>query len=154
MYQSVNQLKEQINLLSEGQLNTLEEKIKQVTLLFPNEDHEDHNEDPKMESHLSKTEDSKKISELFEIMTKWDMTSQHLPILVTRLKSLKHLHEEAATFAQNLRNLQETQNQIELQLENQKLVGSEIKELMEKNMKQTQENIKSLEQRIEKLAQK
>ena len=90
LYPSIQTLKNQLNLLSEGQLKTLEEQLKRITLTFASE-----NLDPKIENETHE----KKINQIFETMTKWESMDSQLPLIVSRLKTLKSLHEEAATFA-------------------------------------------------------
>jgi hypothetical protein len=43
---------------------------------------------------------------------KWDSTNEQLPVLVSRLKALKALHEEAASFAKTVRDLESQQDEV------------------------------------------
>lgn len=45
-------------------------------------------------------------------MNKWDSTSEQLPMIVSRLQSLKILHEEAAAFSKNIQELESQQDEM------------------------------------------
>lgn len=49
------------------------------------------------------------IEELYQMMSRWDITAQQLPAIVSRLKALKTLHEQSCDFQQSLRQLESHQ---------------------------------------------
>jgi len=94
----------------------------------------------------------KKIEQLYSMMSLWDPIAQQLPIIISRLQSLKVLHEESVLFNETLNQITTEQNQI---AEIQKTNENTFKEL-EKNFKENSQsiisNIEVLQKRMTELS--
>ncbi|XP_059171561.1 dynactin subunit 2-like [Physella acuta] len=93
----------------------------------------------------------KKISELYDIVKKWEATAETLPQVVDRLVSLKDLHEQALQFSQALSFLDTAQQELKASItahsDMQKQLGSSLAE----NNKIVQQNIESISKRLDAL---
>jgi len=84
-------------------------------------------------------------------MQRWDQASLQLPTIVSRLRSLKTLHEESSDALNKVNNLETQQKLIQETLKsNQELLYKVSQSLME-NSKLMVNNIQSFESRITKI---
>ncbi|XP_022079910.1 dynactin subunit 2-like [Acanthaster planci] len=91
-----------------------------------------------------------KISELYDMVEKWDGIADTVPAIVERLQALKDLHEQALQFSQALSHLDTTQQQLTSALNNQDTLLKELKQSFATNMTSIQANCHSLEERMKK----
>ncbi|XP_065196289.1 dynactin subunit 2-like [Sycon ciliatum] len=92
-----------------------------------------------------------KVAELYDMVNRWDSVAVAVPDLLSRLKSLKLLHEQATHFGNTLRDVDIGQQQINGRLESQSKVLSDLKESLRVNMESIQTNCQNLESRIQRL---
>jgi len=147
LVEAVEQLKENLSILTIPQIETIQQTIntvsKDMDLLLQ-----------KQKSFQTKTINEKKINQIFEIMTKWDETNDQLPLLVSRLKSLKSLHEEAASFSRTVKDLELQQEEMKKLLKSDAEILKQLEEGFKKNLNLIQNNFTSLDNRITSLTKK
>jgi len=145
---SVDEMSEKLKLLTNPtQLESLQRKLKTIT-----QEIESVNEKAKGTPQQQPYE--KKVDELFTLMTKWDVTSQQLPAIVSRLQSLKVLHEESASFHQNIVQLDSQQQEMKKLLKSNTELMSQLDKNFSANVGIIQNNVTSLEKRFTALAKK
>ncbi len=88
------------------------------------------------------------------MMSRWDTTCQQLPTIVSRLQSLRALHENASQFSDSLTQLETHQSQATKVLkENNDLMGK-LEKNLEKNLSTVQSNFTAIEKRIGDISKK
>ncbi|KAM7540959.1 hypothetical protein Aperf_G00000032526 [Anoplocephala perfoliata] len=119
---TVARLSERVSLLQpsnleqiEARIGTLQTKLATIT------------QNPES-GLLADADTQNKISELFEIVKKWNSFSSDLPLVIDRLRDLKALHEQAAEFTTSLVNMEVSQKRID---ENLAAYGSQLKSVQE-----------------------
>ncbi|ESO01628.1 hypothetical protein HELRODRAFT_192214 [Helobdella robusta] len=95
-----------------------------------------------------------KISELYNIMLKWNQLSIVLPSVVDRLTTLKQLHQQALEFQQVLGHLEVTQQQINVQLKGHSELLKTVQEEFRKNSIAIKTNCENLEKKLKALEDK
>jgi hypothetical protein len=95
-----------------------------------------------------------KIASLYSIMHRWDTTAQQLPLVVSRLQSLKDLHEESADAAVRLQHVARTQDKCRLLLQSDRTALRKLQESVAANAKIMHTNVTALESRFTALAAK
>ncbi|ELU15537.1 hypothetical protein CAPTEDRAFT_132300 [Capitella teleta] len=93
-----------------------------------------------------------KVTELYEIVQKWNGVSDVLPHVVDRLNALKELHEQALQFSQTLSYLDSAQQKVSHLLESHGDMVNEVKSTLDENMSVIRNNCETLESRVQKLA--
>ena len=64
-----------------------------------------------------------KITKMFEMMGRWDKTTQNLPPIIERLQTLEKVHKQSANVVERVKSLQDQQKIIKNTLEdNQKIL--------------------------------
>jgi len=116
------------------------------------------------------------VNELYEIMSRADVTIQQIPAIIARLQSLRPLYDESLTFSQTLRHLHQQQSQIFQMLtsHNSHLIkvaycsctrisfistqlwvfDHQVEDGLAENISIIQKNINSLGTRLEKVSEK
>merc|ERR1719461_2391945 len=95
-----------------------------------------------------------KIKKMFDMMTRWDQAALQLPTIVSRLRSVKNLHEESANVVQKVNRL-ETQNKlIQQSLESNKNILQNVQQSLSKNATTMQKNMESIMERLNKIESK
>ncbi|XP_002732686.1 dynactin subunit 2-like isoform X2 [Saccoglossus kowalevskii] len=92
-----------------------------------------------------------RISELYDMMERWDGIAETLPKTVERLNSLQVLHNQALQFSQALSHLDTTQQQISSSLKSQYSTMKKLQDSFASNMAAIQANCASLDERLKKL---
>ncbi|XP_070567086.1 dynactin subunit 2-like isoform X2 [Ptychodera flava] len=92
-----------------------------------------------------------KLSELYDMMERWDSIAETLPKIVERLTSLNELHEQALQFSQALSHLDSTQTQISQAVKAEESVLKKLQDSFASNMAAIQANCASLDERFKKL---
>ncbi|XP_077978187.1 dynactin subunit 2-like isoform X2 [Glandiceps talaboti] len=92
-----------------------------------------------------------RLSELYDMMERWDSVAETLPRIADRLASLKDLHQQALQFSQALSHLDTTQQQISSGLQSQESMLKKLQDSFSSNMAAIQGNCVSLDERIKKL---
>ncbi|KAK7009100.1 Dynactin subunit 2 [Biomphalaria glabrata] len=93
----------------------------------------------------------KKISDLYEIVKKWETNADILPQVVDRLISLKELHQQALQFSQALSYLDTTQQELKANITTHSDMQKQLQQSLVENNKVMQKNIESIEKRLEAL---
>ncbi len=142
LQEAVSQLQTQMNLLDPVQLDHVDARIQSVL------------------QHLNQVKEKKKtaeeagkeskISELYDMVEKWDGIADTVPSVVERLQALKDLHEQALQFSQALSHLDTAQQQLTSNLNNQDTLLKELRDSFAANMAAIQANCQSLEERMSK----
>jgi len=106
-----------------------------------------------IEIQITKTKEEK-INKLFEMMTRWDQAALQLPTIVSRLRSIKNLHEESANIVEKVNRL-DTQNKlIQQTLESNKNILASVQQSLQENAQTMQNNMKLIQERLQKITQK
>jgi len=92
----------------------------------------------KQKSFQTKQINEKKVSDMFDMMNKWDATNQQLPTIISRLKSLKSLHEEAAAFSHTVHELEAQQEEMKKLLKSDNDLLKQVDENFKKNLETIQ----------------
>jgi len=92
-----------------------------------------------------------KVSELHATMQRCEELCVALPELVDRLAALQDLHGQAASFQQNLHQLQASQKEASKLLASNEGLLSSVAERFEANLSAVHSNVASLQQRLDKL---
>jgi len=146
---AVAQLKEKVLLMTDpNQLDAIQRKTKAIS-----QDMDALTEKSKTASATQQIHE-KKVHEVFEVMSKWDSVAQSLPALVTRLKSLKLLHEESASFHQNITQLESQQQEIKQLLKSNNELMRQLEKNFGSNVTIIQQNVNALETRFARFAKK
>jgi len=100
------------------------------------------------------TMDEQKIASIFEMMNKWDTVALQMPTLVSRLQSLKALHEESSNFSHTVDKIATEQEEIKQLLKNHTDLGNKLEETFRTNLSTIQSNVTVLEKRFADLSKK
>ncbi|XP_013379155.1 dynactin subunit 2 [Lingula anatina] len=92
-----------------------------------------------------------KISELYDIVKRWDEIALALPHLVDRVAGLKELHQQALQFSAAITHLDTSQQQVAANLTAHSDMVKQLQSNFEKNMKVIKSNIESMDQRLKAL---
>ena len=93
---------------------------------------------------------AKKLATALEKIDSYDKISASIPSLVKRLKTLRALHEESATFSNRLSAIEKRQDRALEDLDRSEKLVSELEVAMRENMKTIAKNIEVLDGRIDK----
>ena len=93
---------------------------------------------------------AKKLATALEKIDSYDKISASIPSLVKRLKTLRALHEESATFSNRLSAIEKRQDRALEDLDRSEKLVSELEVAMRENMKTIAKNIEVLDERIDK----
>eukprot|EP01114_Cavostelium_apophysatum_P020193 TRINITY_DN6701_c0_g1_i1.p1 TRINITY_DN6701_c0_g1~~TRINITY_DN6701_c0_g1_i1.p1 ORF type:complete len:446 (+),score=109.32 TRINITY_DN6701_c0_g1_i1:92-1339(+) len=147
LFATLDQIKEKIGVLSNpSQLEAVQRKVKSVTQEL------EEVSDRKVAAQTQHQE--KKLNEIMEIMNRWDITSQNLPALITRLQSLKTLHDEAAGLLQGVTLLDSHQQEMRKLLKSNADAVKQMDTNFSSNVKVIQSNVTTLENKIAALSKK
>ncbi|KJE91145.1 hypothetical protein CAOG_02324 [Capsaspora owczarzaki ATCC 30864] len=100
---------------------------------------------------LEDADKNNKIHELYQTVMKWDSVVDSVPSVVERLRALRTLHEQCASFSQSLIQLQASDLDIGKQLTSQQAALAKLDTAFAENMNIVQENSAALVQRIQSL---
>ena len=93
---------------------------------------------------------AQKLATALEKIDSYDKISASIPSLVKRLKTLRALHEESATFSNRLSAIEKRQDRALEDLDRSEKLVSELEVAMRENMKTIAKNIEVLDERIDK----
>ncbi|PFX30491.1 Dynactin subunit 2 [Stylophora pistillata] len=94
------------------------------------------------------------VTELYDLLNKWDSFVDVVPDLITRLQSLKALHEQASQFGQSLLELDSSQSTLNSQMRGQAKLLSELEASFKSNVATIEANCERVEARINALLEK
>jgi len=95
-----------------------------------------------------------KIETVYALMTKWDHVSSTVPVLVSRLQSLKEIHEDSANAMVRLENVEKQIETCQTILTDDKSTLTKIGQNFAANVKTIQTNISGLETRLGSISAK
>ncbi|KAL9966220.1 hypothetical protein ACROYT_G024263 [Oculina patagonica] len=95
-----------------------------------------------------------KVTELYELLNKWDSFVDVVPDLITRLQSLKALHEQASQFGQSLLELDSSQSALNSQMHGQAKLLNELEDSFKSNVAVIESNCERVEARVNALLEK
>lgn len=110
------------------------------------------NEIAKHKAAIEDAETQNKVSQLYDVVQKWDAMSTSVPQVVQRLIAVKELHEQAMQFGQLLTHLDTTQQMINNSLKDNNTLLTQVQVTMKENLVAVEENFASLDQRMKKLS--
>uniref|UniRef100_A0A667WVK9 Dynactin 2 (p50) n=1 Tax=Myripristis murdjan TaxID=586833 RepID=A0A667WVK9_9TELE len=92
------------------------------------------------------------VSQLYDVVQKWDAMATSIPQVVQRLIAVKELHEQAMQFGQLLTHLDTTQQMINNSLKDNNTLLTQVQQTMKENLVAVEENFAALDQRMKKLS--
>ncbi|CAH3140390.1 unnamed protein product [Porites lobata] len=95
-----------------------------------------------------------KVSELYDLLNKWDSFVDVVPDLITRLQTLKALHEQAGQFGQSLLQLDSSQSTLKSQMQDQAKLLNELEASFTANVAAIEANCARVEARMNALLEK
>ncbi|XP_059426334.1 dynactin subunit 2 isoform X2 [Carassius carassius] len=110
------------------------------------------NEIAKHKASIEDAETQNKVSQLYDVVQKWDAMATSLPQLVQRLLAVRELHEQAMQFGQLLTHLDTTQQMITNSLKDNSTLLTQVQQTMKENLLSVEENFSALDQRMKKLS--
>ncbi|XP_056093576.1 dynactin subunit 2 [Rhinichthys klamathensis goyatoka] len=110
------------------------------------------NEIAKHKAAIEDAETQNKVSQLYDVVQKWDAMATSLPQVVQRLTAVKELHEQAMQFGQLLTHLDTTQQMINNSLKDNTTLLTQVQQTMKENLVSVEENFSALDQRMKKLS--
>ncbi|XP_018597734.1 dynactin subunit 2 isoform X1 [Scleropages formosus] len=110
------------------------------------------NEIAKHKTAIEDAETKNKVSQLYDVIQKWDAMATSLPQVVQRLVAVKELHEQAMQFGQLLTHLDTTQQMINNSLKDNSSLLTQVQHTMKENLQAIEENFAALDQRMKKVA--
>uniref|UniRef100_A0A4W6EBT7 Dynactin 2 (p50) n=1 Tax=Lates calcarifer TaxID=8187 RepID=A0A4W6EBT7_LATCA len=110
------------------------------------------NEIAKHKAAIEDADTQNKVSQLYDVVQKWDALSTSIPQVVQRLVAVKELHEQAMQFGQLLTHLDTTQQMINNSLKDNNTLLTQVQQTMKENLVAIEENFAALDQRMKKLS--
>uniref|UniRef100_A0A7N6F6G1 Dynactin subunit 2 n=1 Tax=Anabas testudineus TaxID=64144 RepID=A0A7N6F6G1_ANATE len=110
------------------------------------------NEIAKHKAAIEDADTQNKVSQLYDVVQKWDAMSTSIPQVVQRLVAVKELHEQAMQFGQLLTHLDTTQQMINNSLKDNNSLLTQVQQTMKENLVAIEENFAALDQRMKKLS--
>ncbi|XP_076870220.1 dynactin subunit 2 [Brachyhypopomus gauderio] len=110
------------------------------------------NEIAKHKAAIEDADTQNKVSQLYDVVQKWDAMATSLPQVVQRLLAVKELHEQAMQFGQLLTHLDTTQQMINNSLKDNTTLLTQVQQTMKENLVSVEENFAGLDQRMKKLS--
>jgi len=147
MVSVVEELDRKISLLDRSELDNVDQRLQMLlremdTLKRSTE-----------EASLNPVQE-KKVNDMFEMMQQADLVVRQIPMVVSRLQTLKHVHDAGVSFIQTLRQLQAQQDGITNLLTSHSSLLSQMEHGFVENTKITQKNAETLNTRIDELTKK
>lgn len=137
---AVLNLQAKVALLDVDHIDTISSQLQRLTSLI----------DEAQTKAKSKLDD-KKVSDALQTVTKLWTVAPIVPDLVTRLHSLRELHEHAAQFAGSVTYMTSTQDEMDKQIANLQGLLNQVQGSLQENLSTIQVNLTSLESRISAL---
>lgn len=110
------------------------------------------NEIAKHKAAIEDAETQNKVTQLYDLVQKWDAVSTSIPQVVQRLVAVKDLHEQAMQFGQLLTHLDTTQQMMNNTLKDNNTLLTQVQQTMKENLVAIEENFTALDQRMKKVS--
>ncbi|XP_041097688.1 dynactin subunit 2 isoform X3 [Polyodon spathula] len=140
---TIEVLQAKVNALDAATLDQVEARLQSVLGKM--------NEIAKHKGAIEDAETQNKVSQLYEVIQKWDSMATTLPQTVQRLVAVKELHEQAMQFGQLLTHLDTTQKMIKNSLKDNSTLLTQVQQTMKENLKSVEDNFGALDTRMKKL---
>lgn len=137
-------LQARVNALDAATLDQVEARLQSVLGKM--------NEIAKHKAAIEDADTQNKVSQLYDVVQKWDAMATSLPQVVQRLIAVKELHEQAMQFGQLLTHLDTTQQMINNSLKDNSTLLTQVQQTMKENLKAVEENFSALDQRMKKVS--
>lgn len=144
LMETVELLQNKVSSLDGAMLDQVEARLQSVLGKL--------NEIAKHKTAIEEAETQSKVSQLYEVVQKWDSMAATLPQVVQRLVVLKELHEQAMQFGQLLTHLDTTQQMIANSLKDNTALLSQVQKTMKENLAAVEDNFANIESRFKKLS--
>jgi len=95
-----------------------------------------------------------KVSQLYAMMSRWDKAAQVVPTVITRLQTLREIHEECATLVVRVQNVEKQQEAVDRLLKEDRAALDRLTESLATNAKLMQANVSTLDSRFTELAKR
>ncbi|XP_078321021.1 dynactin subunit 2-like isoform X1 [Crassostrea virginica] len=142
--ESVGVLNTKLSLLEPANLDQVDVRLASVLQKL--------NQIAEKKSGQADLERQNKVSELYDMVKKWDSVRDTLPNVVDRLVSLKELHEQALQFSQLLSHLDTAQQEITTTLADHGDMMKKLQTMFKENSSTIQGNCESLDKRMKSLS--
>jgi len=147
---TVAELREKLVLLSTPkQLEVVQHSVNSIS-----QDLDKLVEKKLQQEELEKNSYETKVNEIFETMERWDLISQQLPNIVSRLQALKSLHNDGASFQQGVQQLEAQQEEIKKLLKFNGELMTKVDANFKGNLNIIQSNFQAMETRFSDLTKK
>ncbi|CAL8340170.1 unnamed protein product [Merluccius merluccius] len=137
-------LQARVNALDSSTLDQVEARLQSVLGKM--------NEIAKHKAAIEDADTQNKVSQLYDVVQKWDGMAASVPQVVQRLVAVKELHEQAMQFGQLLTHLDTTQQMINSSVKDNSTLLTQVQQTMTENLKAVEENFSSLDDRMKKLS--
>jgi len=166
LYTAVMSLHRKLNLLDAQRMDTLRSHIKSITqdmeLITPAAAATSASTASAPAAHSSASSaaavvdvrESGRVSELYDLMTRWDAWVGQLPIIVSRLHSLKATHDEVRGLADRVKRVEADQAAIDKLLRDDRDALQKVSSAATANLDQMSKNLLSMQQRMTALQTK
>ncbi|KAK6466899.1 dynactin subunit 2 isoform X2 [Huso huso] len=141
---TIEVLQAKVNALDAATLDQVEARLQSVLGKM--------NEIAKHKAAIEDAETQNKVSQLYEVIQKWDSMATTLPQTVQRLVAVKELHEQAMQFGQLLTHLDTTQQMIKNSLKDNSTLLTQVQQTMNENLISVKDNFGALDARMKKLS--
>lgn len=141
--ESVGVLNSKLSLLEPSNLDQVDVRLASVLQKL--------NQIGEKKSGQADQERQNKVTELYDMVKKWDSIRDTLPHVVDRLVSLKELHEQALQFSQLLSHLDNAQQEITTTLGAHGDMMKKLQAMFKENSGTIKANCESLDQRVKSL---
>jgi len=95
-----------------------------------------------------------KVDQLFELVSKWDSTSQQVPVIVDRLVTLRQVHEQSAQAVSAVAQIQQEQAETSALIKTAASNFDLLQQAFKENLSIIESNTQRLEQKMADLSQK
>ena len=167
LYTGVMTLHRKLNLLDASRMDTLRSHIKSITqdmeLINPAAStastasaaaNSHSSSSPSSASAVVDVRESGRVSELYELMTRWDAWVGQLPIIVSRLQSVKATHDELRGLADRVKRVETDSAAMDKLLRDDRDSLQKVSTAAASSLDQMSKNLLSMQQRMTALQTK
>ncbi|XP_034022028.1 dynactin subunit 2 isoform X2 [Thalassophryne amazonica] len=144
LMETIEVLQARVSALDSATLDQVEARLQSVLGKM--------NEIAKHKAAIEDADTQNKVSQLYDMVQKWDAMATSVPQVVQRLVAVKDLHEQAMQFGQLLTHLDTTQQMINNSLKDNSTLLTQVQQTMKENLVAVEENFAALDQRMKKLS--
>ncbi len=100
------------------------------------------------------THSSESLDDVMDKINKWNSVANQVPLIVSRLQSLKTAHDDSILFGDTIRRLTTHQTEISSILSSNDTLLNQLKEAFADNMNTIESNVQHMDQRMQALQDK